>query len=119
MEDQPTHGVALALQGGGAHGAFTWGVLDKLLEEGLTPDAICGVSSGAIIGTMLAQGMCARWTYGRAGRACAILARHVARRIRSARCRAFPLNAGYGLGHVELVLCRAGDDDATVQPGGN
>jgi NTE family protein len=51
------HTVALALQGGGAHGAFTWGVLDRLLEEGLTPDAICGVSSGAIIGTMLAQGL--------------------------------------------------------------
>jgi NTE family protein len=57
MEDERNQGVALALQGGGAHGAFTWGVLDKLLEDGLIPDAICGVSSGAIIGTMLAQGM--------------------------------------------------------------
>jgi NTE family protein len=57
MAKGQTHRVALALQGGGAHGAFTWGVLDRLLEDGLTPDAICGVSSGAIIGTMLAQGM--------------------------------------------------------------
>jgi NTE family protein len=57
MADEPTKRVALALQGGGAHGAFTWGVLDRLLENGLTPDAICGVSSGAIIGTMLAQGL--------------------------------------------------------------
>jgi len=57
MEDELNQGVALALQGGGAHGAFTWGVLDRLLEDGLIPDAICGVSSGAIIGTMLAQGM--------------------------------------------------------------
>jgi NTE family protein len=57
MEDEQNQGVALALQGGGAHGAFTWGVLDRLLEDGLNPDAICGVSSGAIIGTMLAQGM--------------------------------------------------------------
>jgi NTE family protein len=56
-DGQTDRGVALALQGGGAHGAFTWGVLDRLLEDGLTPDAICGVSSGAIIGTMLAQGM--------------------------------------------------------------
>lgn len=33
--------VNLALQGGGAHGAFAWGVLDKLLEDGrLTIDAI-------------------------------------------------------------------------------
>ena len=49
--------LALALQGGGAHGAFTWGVLDRLLETGVVPDAICGVSSGAIIGTMVAQGL--------------------------------------------------------------
>ncbi len=48
--------VALALQGGGAHGAFTWGVLDRLLEDGLRVDRVCGVSSGAIIGTMLTQG---------------------------------------------------------------
>ena len=57
MTDSHSPGVALALQGGGAHGGFTWGVIDKLLEDGLTPDAICGVSSGAIIGAMLAQGM--------------------------------------------------------------
>jgi NTE family protein len=50
-------GIAFALQGGGAHGAFTWGVLDRLLEDGVVPDAICGVSSGAIIGTMLTQGL--------------------------------------------------------------
>jgi NTE family protein len=55
MDGLPT-GTALALQGGGAHGAFTWGVLDRLLEDGLRPDAICGVSSGAIIGAMLALG---------------------------------------------------------------
>ena len=48
--------VALALQGGGAHGAFTWGVLDRLLEDGLRVDRVCGVSSGAIIGSMLTQG---------------------------------------------------------------
>ncbi len=52
--------MALALQGGGAHGAFAWGVLDRLLEEGLCPLAISGVSSGAILGTLLAQG----WVQG-------------------------------------------------------
>jgi NTE family protein len=57
MDGEPVGRVALALQGGGAHGAFTWGVLDRLLEQGFVPDAICGVSSGAIIGTMLAQGL--------------------------------------------------------------
>jgi len=45
------------LQGGGAHGAFTWGVLDRLLEDGLQIDAICGVSSGALIGVTLVQGL--------------------------------------------------------------
>ncbi|HUB12141.1 MAG TPA: patatin-like phospholipase family protein [Acetobacteraceae bacterium] len=50
-------GVALALQGGGAHGAFTWGVLDRLLEDGVQIGAICGVSSGAILGTLLVQGL--------------------------------------------------------------
>ncbi|MDE2005996.1 MAG: patatin-like phospholipase family protein [Rhodospirillales bacterium] len=50
-------GVALALQGGGAHGAFTWGALDHLLERGIAIDRISGVSSGAITGAMLAQGL--------------------------------------------------------------
>jgi NTE family protein len=46
----------LALQGGGAHGAFTWGALDRLLEEGLRFDAVTGVSSGAMIAAMAVQG---------------------------------------------------------------
>jgi NTE family protein len=50
-------GVAVAVQGGGAHGAFSWGVLDRLLEDGIRIDTICGVSSGAIIATMLTQGL--------------------------------------------------------------
>jgi NTE family protein len=48
---------SLALQGGGAHGAFTWGVLDRLLERGTQVSAVSGVSSGAILGTMLVQGL--------------------------------------------------------------
>src|SRR5690348_12646907 len=50
-------GLALALQGGGPHGAFSWGVLDRLLEDGLEIGAICGVSSGAITAAMLVQGL--------------------------------------------------------------
>jgi NTE family protein len=47
----------LALQGGGAHGAFTWGVLDRLLEEpGITIDRISGTSAGAMNGAALATG---------------------------------------------------------------
>jgi NTE family protein len=48
--------TVLALQGGGAHGAFTWGALDRLLEDGLTFSAITGVSSGAMIAAMAVQG---------------------------------------------------------------
>ncbi len=49
----------LALQGGGAHGAFTWGVLDRLLEqERLVIEGISGTSAGAINAAVLAQGYC-------------------------------------------------------------
>ncbi|MEC9268851.1 MAG: patatin-like phospholipase family protein [Pseudomonadota bacterium] len=49
--------VNLALQGGGAHGAFTWGVLDYLLEHGLIRiDAISGTSAGAMNAVVLASG---------------------------------------------------------------
>jgi len=47
--------VAFALQGGGAHGAFTWGVLDRALEEGLDVEAISGTSAGAINAAVLAS----------------------------------------------------------------
>lgn len=57
MNSTPDHRIALALQGGGAHGAFTWGVLDRLLEDGLCVPRVCGVSSGALSAVMLAQGM--------------------------------------------------------------
>jgi NTE family protein len=47
----------LALQGGGAHGAFTWGVLDRLLEEeGIKIDGISGTSAGAMNAVVLADG---------------------------------------------------------------
>ncbi|MEO0913580.1 MAG: patatin-like phospholipase family protein [Pseudomonadota bacterium] len=54
-----THrGVNLALQGGGAHGAFTWGVLDKLFEDDrIWIDAISGTSAGAMNAVVAAQGM--------------------------------------------------------------
>lgn len=46
----------LALQGGGAHGAFTWGALDRLLQDGMEFSAVSGVSSGAMIAAMAVQG---------------------------------------------------------------
>ena len=49
--------VDLALQGGGAHGAFAWGVLDRLLEEPwLEIEAISGTSAGAMNAAVLADG---------------------------------------------------------------
>ncbi|MGO4573694.1 patatin-like phospholipase family protein [Microvirga sp. 2TAF3] len=49
--------VSLALQGGGAHGAFTWGVLDYLLEDGrLAIEAITGTSAGALNAVVLFEG---------------------------------------------------------------
>ena len=49
--------LSLGLQGGGAHGAFTWGVLDRLLEDGRVRfDGISGASSGAMNAVALAHG---------------------------------------------------------------
>ncbi len=49
--------VNLALQGGGSHGAFTWGVLDALLEDGrVSFDGISGTSAGAMNAVALAHG---------------------------------------------------------------
>jgi NTE family protein len=55
--------VDLALQGGGSHGAFTWGVLDRLIEEPwLRIEAISGTSAGAMNAAVVADG----WTQGSA-----------------------------------------------------
>jgi len=50
--------IAVALQGGGSHGAFTWGVLDRLLQEpGLDIVGISGTSAGAMNAAILADGL--------------------------------------------------------------
>jgi NTE family protein len=50
--------INLALQGGGAHGAFTWGVLDQLLDDGrIEIEGISGASAGAVNAVMLADGL--------------------------------------------------------------
>ena len=63
MTPSPTDGarppqlIDLALQGGGSHGAFTWGVLDRLLEEPwLRIEAISGTSAGAMNAGVMADG---------------------------------------------------------------
>ena len=49
--------IDFALQGGGSHGAFTWGVLDRLLEEPwLRIAGISGTSAGAMNAAVLADG---------------------------------------------------------------
>lgn len=60
---EPTAGnkikaINLALQGGGSHGAFTWGVIDRLLEDGrVSFDGICGTSAGAMNAVLVAHGL--------------------------------------------------------------
>jgi NTE family protein len=50
--------INLALQGGGSHGAFTWGVLDRLLEDGrIGFEGISGTSAGAMNAVVLADGL--------------------------------------------------------------
>lgn len=62
----------LALQGGGAHGALSWGVLDALLASGqVAPAALSGASAGAMNAVALAQG----WLEGGAAGARAALER--------------------------------------------
>jgi NTE family protein len=56
--DRPPVSVDLGLQGGGAHGAFTWGVLDRLLEESwLMFDGVSGTSAGAMNAAVMADGL--------------------------------------------------------------
>jgi NTE family protein len=52
--------IKLALQGGGSHGAFTWGVLDRLLaDERIEVDAVVGTSAGAMNAAVLTDGLIA------------------------------------------------------------
>ena len=57
MASATSHTINLALQGGGSHGALTWGVLDALLEhDGLMFEGISGTSAGAMNAVVLAHG---------------------------------------------------------------
>ncbi|RDU99268.1 patatin-like phospholipase family protein [Trinickia dinghuensis] len=56
--DENPKRIALALQGGGMHGAFTWGVLDRLLEDGrLEIEGVSATSAGAMNAAVLAHGL--------------------------------------------------------------
>src|SRR5262245_37251059 len=57
-DGSPVKKINLALQGGGAHGAFTWGVLDRLLADGrFHIEGVSGTSAGAVNAVMLADGL--------------------------------------------------------------
>ena len=61
IDPQPTDGqvrtIGLGLQGGGSHGAFTWGVLDRLLADSrIAFDGVTGASAGAVNAVALADG---------------------------------------------------------------
>jgi NTE family protein len=56
--DKPPKKINIALQGGGSHGAYAWGVLDRLLEEeSLHIDGIVGTSAGAMNAAVMAYGL--------------------------------------------------------------
>lgn len=57
-QNRPPVSIDIALQGGGAHGAYTWGVLDRLLDEDwLGFEAISGASAGAMNAVVVAHGL--------------------------------------------------------------
>ena len=52
----PRRRIALALQGGGAHGAYGWGVVERLLDEDIEIVGVSGASAGAINGAAIVSG---------------------------------------------------------------
>ncbi|WP_416135567.1 patatin-like phospholipase family protein [Azotobacter chroococcum] len=88
--------VDLALQGGGAHGAFTWGVLDRLLEEPkLQLDGISGTSAGAMNAAVLVDGYAKGGAEG-ARRALEAFWRRVSRASQFSPFRRGPLDVLFG-----------------------
>jgi NTE family protein len=88
--------LELALQGGGAHGAFTWGALDRLLnEEGIEIVAISGASAGAVNAVLLAHGLMQSGRQA-AQRALWQFWKNVSRAAQAARLAAGPFGAVFG-----------------------
>lgn len=88
--------INLALQGGGAHGAFTWGALERLLEDDrLAFEGITGTSSGAMNAVALAYGLTVDGREG-AQRTLASLWERSASMSRVTRCPPCPTNRNAG-----------------------
>jgi NTE family protein len=96
----PPDRLSLALQGGGSFGAFTWGVLDRLLEEpAIDFDAISGASAGAVNAVLMAAGM----VDGGPDEARARLSQFWRRMSRSAALMPKPAESAFGAG-LDLVI---------------
>ncbi len=88
--------VNLALQGGGAHGAFTWGVLDALLEDGrIAFEGVSGNSAGAMNAVILADGF-ARDGRDGARESLEIFWRSVSRVAHASPLQRSPVNVFFG-----------------------
>lgn len=116
--------LLLALQGGGAHGAFTWGVLDQLVEDGrLTFEAISATSAGAMNAVVLADGWLeggpagARKALEKFWRAVSVDGRMspVQRSIFDSWMAATPLN-GFGVGQFWLGLFKQSSSPYDFNP---
>jgi len=111
VKQQRPNGKALSLnlglQGGGAHGAFTWGVLDRLLEEeNLTFNAVSGTSAGAMNGAALISGL------ANGGRDGARQALETFWRVVSDRGRFAPAN----IASAQAAFGALGIDPSALQP---
>jgi hypothetical protein len=105
----PAIPLELALQGGGAHGAFTWGALGRLLDdEGIDIVAISGASAGAGNAVMLTHGLMEASRTG-AKRALRQFWKNVSRAAQTARLAAGPVGA--------LRLHRISADETVVALG--
>jgi NTE family protein len=96
----PPERLSLALQGGGSFGAFTWGVLERLLDEpGVAFDAISGSSAGAVNAVVLASGMIDGGREGAKARLARFWRRvsDAAAFVPAASLASSPLGAGLGL----------------------
>jgi NTE family protein len=92
--------IDLALQGGGSHGAFTWGVLDRLLEDNSLHFAgVCGTSAGALNAAVLATGLAQG---GRAGAQAALRAFWLDVSAQGACFGSWPAHMGSGLSAFNL-----------------
>ena len=94
--------INLALQGGGAHGAFTWGVIDRLLDEpDIEFEGLSGTSAGAVNAVVLAHGLMEGRAHRRAGGARGFLAPLQPRRLGLVAGQ-FPAARGYSRHGIPL-----------------